>query len=312
MIRFYRACETRIMRNTERAAQNIALISLLASAGLAAAKILVGLAANSVAVVSDGIESSTDCLTSGLVLAGLWIASKPPDRDHPYGHGRFETLAGLALGVILAVVGTLICLQSLAARNEPHATASFAIWPLIASISIKGALASAKFRIGRRTGSTSIRADASHDLTDIFSSGVALIGVALAITQHNMTAADHYGGFAVGVIVIFVGLRVARETTMQLVDTMPDPAQMQEIRTAAMIVPGARGVEKCFARKTGLRYHVDLHLEVDPEMSVRDSHEIARAVKNAIKAHVRWVEDVLVHVEPFGVLDSEPAATIKR
>jgi cation diffusion facilitator family transporter len=106
----------------------------------------------------------------------------------------------------------------------------------------------------------------------------------------------------IGLIVIFLGFRVVRETALQLMDTMPDEKQMSQIRDVGMRVPGVRGIEKCFARKTGLRYHVDLHLEVDPEMTVRESHEIASAVKNRIKSDLNWVEDVLVHVEPYGIL----------
>ena len=115
-----------------------------------------------------------------------------------------------------------------------------------------------------------------------------------------------------GLIVIFVGLRVARETVLQLTDTMPDAKQMIEIRWAALRVPGARGVEKCFARKTGLRYHVDLHLEVDPELTVRESHDIATAVRVAVKTEVPWVEDVLVHVGPSRVTLKMPARRERR
>ena len=113
-----------------------------------------------------------------------------------------------------------------------------------------------------------------------------------------MHAADHWGGFAVGLFVIFFGLRVVRETALQLMDTMPEGARMDEIREVAMRVPGALGIEKCYARKTGLRYHVDLHLEVDPEITVRESHQIATNVRNQIRRELPWVEDVLVHVEP--------------
>ena len=101
-----------------------------------------------------------------------------------------------------------------------------------------------------------------------------------------------------GLFVIFFGLRVMRETALQLMDTMPEGERMQEIRAIALRVPGALGIEKCFARKTGLRYHVDLHLEVDPDLTVRDSHRIATAVRDALRRDVDWVEDVLVHVEP--------------
>jgi len=287
------------------------MASIAISAVFAVTKIWVGLAAHSVAVVSDGLESAADFFTSGLVLLGLWIASKPADEDHPYGHGRFETLTGLAIGVLLGAAGAGICLRSLDERYLSHTPALFAIWPLIGSIAVKTVLAAAKFRAGRRTGSSALRADASNDLVDILSGTVALTAVGLAIVlPGQMSVADHYGGFAVGLIVVFLGLRVVRETALQLMDTMPDATQMSQIRAAALRVQGARGIEKCFARKTGLRYHVDLHLEVDPDLSVRASHDIASAVRDAIKAELDWVQDVLVHVEPYGVLN--PAATIKR
>ena len=164
-------------------------------------------------------------------------------------------------------------------------------------------MSASKFRLSRRSGSAGLRADAWNDLVDVLSGSVALAGVGLAIGWPGQFAsADHYGGFLIGLIVIFLGFRVVRETVLQLMDTMPDESQMTQIRRVALQVPGAKGIEKCFARKTGLRYHVDLHLEVDPELTVRASHEIASAVKNTIKAELDWVEDVLVHVEPYGTL----------
>jgi cation diffusion facilitator family transporter len=143
-----------------------------------------------------------------------------------------------------------------------------------------------------------LSADAWNDAVDMFSGMVALVAVLLAVSYPVMKPADHYGGFAVGLFVIFFGLRVVRETALQLMDTMPEGKQMDQIRDVAMRVPGTLGIEKCFARKTGLRYHVDLHLEVDPDLTVRASHDIATAVRVAIKSDIEWVEDVLVHVEP--------------
>jgi len=284
----------------ERLARRVALSSILISAALAALKITVGLAARSVALVSDGFESATDFFTSGMVLIGLWIASKPADKEHPYGHGRFEILVGLAIGVVLVATGTGISLSAWETRGTPDAPAPYAIWPLAGSIAVKSILFLAKRRMSRLSGSSGLKADAWHDAVDILSGGVALTAVALAVFgPRNFAAADHYGGVAIGLIVIFLGFSVVRETVLHLVDTMPDEAQMAEIRDVAMRVPGARRIEKCFARKTGLRYHVDLHLEVDPDLTVRASHEIARQVKNRIKSRVEWVEDVLVHVEPY-------------
>src|SRR5215472_1186866 len=132
----------------ERQAARMALLGGAASAGLAIVKIVVGLAARSVAVVSDGLESASDCLTSGLVYAGLRVAAKPADQDHPYGHGRFEILTSLAMGTLLAVIGAVICLSALQQRSEPHKPALFAIWVVLGSIAVKAILAAAKMRVG--------------------------------------------------------------------------------------------------------------------------------------------------------------------
>jgi cation diffusion facilitator family transporter len=272
---------------------------MLVAATFAALKIAVGLNAHSVAVVSDGLESAGDLVTSALVWLGLWIASKPADEDHPYGHGRFETLTALAVGVILAVVGASICLRSFEQRGENDAPALFAVWAVLGSMVVKGALAGWKMRVGRRTGSEALKADSKHDLVDLLSSAVALTAVLISVFgpgDHH--AADHYGGMVIGVLVILMGSRVIRDTVLQLSDVMPDSGQMEQVRQVALRVPGVLGIEKCFARKTGLKCHVDLHLEVDPDMTVRDSHEIAHLVKLAVTHELDWVQDVLIHVEP--------------
>ncbi len=287
----------------ERLAKRVAQVSIAVSALLAVVKITVGVSSGSVALVSDGFESSADFFTAALVLLGLWVASKPADSDHPYGHGRFEILIGLAIGAVLVASGTAISLRALEQRYAVQRPALYAVWPLGGSIALKFFMSASKFRLSRRSGSAGLRADAWNDLVDVLSGSVALAGVGLAIGWPGQFAsADHYAGSLIGLIVIFLGFRVVRETVLQLMDTMPDESQMTQIRRVALQVPGAKGIEKCFARKTGLRYHVDLHLEVDPELTVRASHEIASAVKNTIKAELDWVEDVLVHVEPYGTL----------
>jgi cation diffusion facilitator family transporter len=284
----------------DRAGRTVAIASMLVSAALATAKIAVGLNANSTAVVSDGLESVGDVLTSGLVLFGLVIAAKPPDSEHPYGHGRLETLSALVVGMILIASGSLIAFRSLQrAWESQHAPAAYAVWPLVASIAVKSAMSLSKWRLGRRIRSAALTADAWHDTVDILSGTVALIAVAITLADPvRFAAADHLGGSAVGFIVIFVGIRVVRDTTLQLMDTMPEPEDMQRIREVGLSVPGALGIEKCFARKTGLQWHVDLHLDVDPAMSVFASHQIASEVRARIREKLDWVADVLVHVEP--------------
>lgn len=281
-------------------AQRIAAASAVISGGLAVVKIVVGILAGSTSVVADGVESAGDFLASGIVAVSLMVAARPPDDNHPYGHGRMETISGLAVGVLLTITGTSICasalfrLQHLSAA--PH---SFGLWPLIASIMAKSTLSTLKFRVARRIGSAALTADAWNDTVDILSGVVALAALGLTVADPGrFLAADSIGGGLVGLIVIFLGVKVVRETVLTLMDTMPDERTLGEIRRVALTVPGALGVEKCFARKTGFQYHVDLHLEVDPSLTVSESHQIAGHVRRSIQRELPWVADVLVHVEP--------------
>jgi cation diffusion facilitator family transporter len=289
-------------------ARRIALASVIASALLAVTLILVGWVGRSTSVLAAGLESAGDVLASSIVLFGLVIASKPSDANHPYGHGRLEMLTGLMVGLILAGAGLGICFKSLQKVSEFHdPPAGYGTWPLVGLIVVKSVLSGVKFHYGRRIQSAALVADAWNDGVDILSGFAAL--VALGLTLHNpeqFLAADHYGGFAVGLIVIFAGLGVVRDSSLQLMDTMPGEDLVRSIRTVACAVPGVAGVEKCYARKTGLQYHVDLHLEVDPEMSVRASHEIATQVRLRVREQLDWIADVLVHVEPGTSVPTPP------
>jgi len=280
--------------------RKIALVSMTVGAVLSLAKILVGAHVGSASVVSDGMEAAGDVLASAIVYAGLWLASKPPDAEHPYGHGRYETLAGLGVGAMLLLAGGGIFWHSLTHLDlGNHRLESYALYPLIAAVLIKTALAIVKFRASKSIGSTALEADAWHDITDLLSTLVALTAVALALANPQVAGpADRAGGLIIGGIIFFMSVQVVRRTVGQLIDTMPAAGKMAEIRDVALAVPGTLGIEKCYARRTGMKYHVDLHLEVDPEMTVRESHRIATQVRNSVKQRLTWVADVLVHVEP--------------
>jgi cation diffusion facilitator family transporter len=280
-------------------ARQIAIIGMIVSGLLAILKIAVGGLAHSAAVSADGFESATDVFTSGLVLIGLKLAERPADDNHPYGHGRVEIVVGLLLGFILVCAGCVIAWRGL---TGPVGTppAAYAIWPLLISIAAKAWLMVSKYDHGRKIGSSSLLADAANDGMDILSGIVALGALSLTlVSPERFLRADHYGAFVVGLIVIATACRVIYESAMHLMDTMPDEPLMLKIREVAMSVSDVAGVEKCFARKTGFKYHVDLHLEVDPEITVRASHEIATRVRDRIRQQLPWVADVLVHVEPF-------------
>ncbi len=281
-------------------ARRLALTGMAVSGLLAVMKIVVGTQARSTAVVADGFESAADVISGGLVWLGLTIASRPADDNHPYGHGRFEILTGLVMGMILTGTGAAICWSSWTKVGTTEAPPqAWALWALVISIVAKTGLSSYKLFYGKRFGSAALLADGQNDFVDILSGGVALAALGLTLSDPvRFAEADHLGGVAVGVIVSFLGTRVIRETALQLMDTMPEDAKLDAIRKAALSVPGALYVEKCFARKTGLQYHVDLHLHVNPDMTVRDSHVIAGSVKSAITQQLSWVQNVLVHVEP--------------
>ena len=267
---------------------------------LACSNIIIGLLANSTSVVATGFEFAGDVLASSIVLIGMGVAARPADENHPYGHGRFETLSAFVVGVILAAAGVMICYQSLQAVGAKHAPPGVsAAAALVGAIVLRGIMSSVKFRVGRRLRSSALIADAWNDAVDILSALAALVAVALATYDPaRFLAADHYGGFVVGIVVVITGLRVLRDASLELVDTMPEPELTGEIVKISRSVAGVQGIDKVFARKTGLQYHIDLHIEVDPTLTIAASHAIGGHVRATLKRELPWVADVLVHVEP--------------
>jgi cation diffusion facilitator family transporter len=290
-----------------RTAQRVAVAGILVSAGLAAMNIGVGVMTQSTSVFATGVEFAGDVLASVVVLFGLIAATRPPDDDHPYGHGRVETLAAFVVGLVLSIGGAGICwnaLQEVGAQHPPPAMTAIAA--LTGAIVARAVMSVIKFRVGRRIRSTSLVADAWNDAVDILSAGAALTAVALTIYDSSrFMAADHYGGFVVGIVVIGMGLRVLRDASLELMDTMPDQQLIAKLKATVLTVAGVRGVDKAYARKTGMSYHVDLHIEVDPAMSVADAHVVAGRVRHQVRGELGWVADVLVHVEPAGAHQAE-------
>ena len=270
-----------------RTARRVAIAGIAASSVLAALNIMVGVITHSTSVFATGVEFAGDVLASTVVLVGMIVAVRPADQNHPYGHGRIETL------------------EAVGAKHPPPSSAAIAT--LSAAIVIRGVMSGLKFRVGRRIHSASLLADAWNDSVDILAASAALTAVALAMyDSHRFLAADHYGGFAVGIIVILTSLRVLRDASLELMDTMPAAEMMERVRAVARAVPGVVGVDKSYARKTGFKYHVDLHIEVDPAMTVAEAHLISGVVRSRVRDQLGWVADVLVHVEPQSTRASGP------
>lgn len=278
----------------------MAALSVAASGSLSLMNLWAGLQGRSTSTTAAGVEFAGDVLASLIVFFGAIWAARPADADHPYGHGRIETLSGLAVGMIVALGGIGICIRSATKIGEVHAPPEvYTLWSLCISIAVKSLLSAVKFHYGRRVRSASLIADAWNDAIDILSGIAALCAVGLTLSDPSrFLAADHYGGFAVGLIVIYTGIRVIRDTSLELIDTMPDARLLDEVRTVAASVDGVWAVEKVMARKTGLQYHADLHVHVDPSITVEASHQIAGAVRRRLRAEMPAIADVLVHVEP--------------
>jgi cation diffusion facilitator family transporter len=289
------------MPTSYQLARRIAFTGLTVSAALAVLKITIGLAAGSAATVADGVESAADVFASGLLILGLTLAARPADENHPYGHGRFEILTGLAIGLLLCVTGAGISYRSyLHVGNAGPPPEAYAIWPLVISLAAKAALSYYKLTLARKIHSGALAADGKNDFVDVISGCTALAALGLSLFDPQRFAnADPIGGVLVGGIVLFLGMQVMWETSEQLVDTMPSETNLDELRRVAMSIQGVEYVEKILARKTGLRWHVDMHIHVDPLMTVHDSHIVAGTVKTQLRAQLNWIENVLVHIEPF-------------
>jgi cation diffusion facilitator family transporter len=278
----------------------IALIGMLVNVVLAAAKISAGLFGNSYVLIADGIESALDIAGSVVIWGGLKIAARPPDETHPYGHGKAEPMAAaiVALGVLLASIG--LAIQSVREIFVPHhGPAPFTLVVLIVVVVVKEFLYRVVIRVGKNVESTAVQTDAWHHRADALTSIAAFIGISIAlIGGAKWRSADDWAAlFACGVIATN-GSRLLLPALHEMLDTAPRGEIVSKIQRAAASVEGVANVEKCLVRKMGISFYVDLHVGVDGEISVREGHDIAHLVKDAIQQTDPRIADVLVHIEP--------------
>ena len=290
------------MNDRDAEGQRASGISLALNGGLALIKLVAGFAGNSYALIADAVESLGDIFSSLIVWGGLAIAAKPADRNHPYGHGKAEPLAALAVALMLILAAAGIASQAVREIQSPgDAPAAFTLIVLLGVIVVKETMYRYEYGVARRTGSTAIHVDAWHHRSDALTSAAAAVGIAIAlIGGKGYEAADDWAALVACAVIVFNGSRFARTAVRELMDTTPDTTLADAIQTTAVTVDGARLVEKVLIRKMGPRVYIDLHLEVDPELSVRRAHRIGHDVKDRIMAQWPQVADVLVHVEPHG------------
>jgi len=276
------------------------LVGLSSNVLLAVVKIIAGILGNSYALLADGIESTLDIFSSVVVLGGIKISSMPADENHPYGHGKAESLAAMTVSLVLLMAGIGIAVKSTLEIMQPHHTpAFFTLIILIVVIIIKEVLFRFIFSVGKSVDSLSLKTEAWHHRSDALTSTAAFIGISISIIGgKGYERADDWAALAASGIIIFNGLLMLKHAVREIMDYAPHPETEEMIRTIAGRVNGVVAIEKCRARKSGLSLFVDIHVEVDGHMQVHQAHAIAHDVKDALIQAPLGIADVLVHIEP--------------
>jgi cation diffusion facilitator family transporter len=269
---------------------------------LALIKISTGVLGNSYALIADGIESTADIFSSLIVWSGLQISSRPPDEDHPYGHGKAESLAGMVVSLFLIAAAIFIAVQSIREIRTPHhAPAWYTLLVLGIIITVKELLYRRMTNVGNRLNSSSLRSDAWHHRSDALTSLAAFVGISIAlIGGKGFEQADDWAALLASGAILFNGVRLFLPALNEVMDAAaPEQVERQIIDLAAS-VEGVVAIEKCRIRKSGLGYLMDIHVEVDGDISIREGHYIGHRVKDRLMQSNLPIVDVVVHIEPAG------------
>ncbi len=285
--------------NTTKAIRTVYL-SIAGNLLLAIVKGVTGIVGNSYALVADAIESTTDVFSSILVLFGIKYAAKPADENHPYGHGKAEALITFAVVGFLIVSATIIATESINNIRTPHSAPEWYTLIVLALIVI---FKEVSYRIvnkrGKEVNSTSIQADAWHHRSDAITSLMALIGISIALVMgEGYETADDWAAFFASGFILFNAYLIFRPALGEIMDEHLHDHLIEIVREQTMEVDGVISTEKCFIRKTGMWYFIDLHVKVNGSLSVTKGHEIAHAVKDHLKSNNPEIRDILIHIEP--------------
>jgi cation diffusion facilitator family transporter len=264
-----------------------------------------GCLANSQAVFADGIHSLSDLATDLCLLVGLQFWSKPRDDDHPYGHGRIEQAVTLFIALLLGATGVGLIWNAI--RTVPEAlseNASAGGWvalaAALASLVVKEILFQWTRLVGKRNRSSALLANAWHHRTDALSSFPAAVSVGLTMLDPALRIADNMGAVVVAFIVLRAAAKIAFPTIGQLIDTAPPKRLREAIARAVASRPRVHDAHAIRTRYIGPDIALDLHVEVDPDLTVREGHDIAECVSRHIREEFNEVIDIVVHVEPDG------------
>ena len=275
-------------------------LGLAVNLALTAAKFTAGLLGHSQALIADAFESLADIFSSLIVWRGVVLAATPADEDHPYGHGKAEPLAAAVVWVMLLLAAVWVVFQALREMGQPRPMpAPYTLLVLLLVVGTKECLFRFVLRESTALKSSVVQTDAWHHRCDAMASLFAALGISVAlIGGPKFSSADNLAAIAAAGVIAWNGWRLLRPALDELMDMAPDDEMVARIRHLAETTAETEAVEKCRVRKMGYQYYVDLHVEVDPGMTVQRSHEIAHQVKNRIRGEIPAVRDVLVHIEP--------------
>jgi cation diffusion facilitator family transporter len=283
-----------------RQGRRAALLGLLVNALLVFVKIGAGILGNSYALIADGVESTTDILSSLVVWRGLVISAREADDRYHFGYGKAEAVAAAVVALMLLGAAAGIAVQAIRALLSPRgAPAAFTLIVLIVVIATKEVLFRRVVAVGEAVGSTAVKVDAWHHRSDAITSAAAFIGISVAVIGGpRFAAADGYAALVGAIVIVANGLRFLRSAVADLMDRAPDEDVLREIKRAALEVEGVLGVEKVLARRFGLGYWIVMHVEADPAMSLHDAHIVGGRVRRILRTELPFVVDVVVHMEP--------------
>ncbi len=286
--------------SNERIATRTTWFSILSNASLALIKWFAGYFGNSYALIADAIESTTDVFSSVLVLLGIKYANRPADENHPYGHGKAEPLITFIVVGFLITSAIVIAHESIKNIRTPHeGPAPFTLIVLGAIIIWKEISFQIVMRKSRETKSTILKADAWHHRSDAITSVAAFIGISVALLMgEGYESADDWAALAASGFILYNSYLIFRPALGEIMDEHTHDDFIEKIRELAMQVDGVSATEKCQVRKVGMRFFIDLHIEVDGDLAVREGHEIAHILKAKLMDAWPEVANVLIHVEP--------------
>ncbi|MFV8336535.1 cation diffusion facilitator family transporter [Flavobacterium sp. RSP29] len=284
----------------EQTAIKATYFSIIGNTCLAIIKGLAGFFGNSYALIADAIESTTDIFASFLVLFGIKYSNKPADKNHPYGHGRAEPLITFLVVGFLITSATIIAYESIINIGTPHQLPK--PWTLI----VLGAIIIWKeysFRVVMKrsvqTNSSSLRADAWHHRSDAITSVAAFLGISIALILGNgYESADDWAALFASGFILYNSYQIFRPALGEIMDEHLYDDLIAQIRMISLQVDGIIDTEKCFIRKAGMQYHVDLHAIVDSNITVKEGHDLAHKLKDTLREEMPELAHVLIHVEP--------------